>query len=164
MPSALLVGVLTYGHILSAIGWLGAVLTINLTLGPLMGRFAPSTRAELLRQFLPRFVRVTESFAGSTVVFGLGLYAVLSPGSSSSWHLTVGIGIAIAAVAFVSGLVLIVPVSRRLSRLAEDRVDQPAAPAPPELGRLVRRLQAASFASMLLLLAVLVFMVSAAQV
>lgn len=159
-----IVGALTYAHVLCAIGWLGAALTMNLALGPLMNRFAPSTRMDLLHHFVPRFGRMTAAFAGLTVLFGVGLYAAVYSGSSPLWFSVLGVGIVLALVAFVLGAAVIVPSGNRLAAIAGSMAGQPPAPPPPEFAPLLRRLQVSSLAAMLLLLAVLGFMVAAAQI
>ena len=164
MTDAWIVGLLTYAHVLSAIGWLGGALTMNLALGPLMNRFAPSTRMYLLQHFVPRFGRTTAAFAGLTVLFGVGLYASIYSGSSATWFTVLGVGILLALVAFVIGVAVTVPAGNRLAVIARDMAGKPPGPPPPEFAPLLRRLQVSSALAMVLLLAVLGFMVAAAQI
>ena len=164
MTDAWIVAVLTYAHVLSAIGWLGAALTMNIALGPLMSRFAPGTRMDLLQHFVPRFGRMTAAFAGLTVLFGFGLYAAVYSGSSDTWFSVIGVGIVLALVAFVDGAVVIIPAGTRLAAMARDMAGKPPGPPPPEFAPLLRRLQVSSVVAMVILLAVLGFMVAAAQI
>lgn len=164
MTDAWIVGVLTYGHVLSAIGWLGGALTMNLALGPLMSRFSTGTRMDLLQQFVPRFGRMTAAFAGLTVLFGFGLYAEVYSGSSSIWFSVIGVGILLALVAFVLGAGVIIPTGNRLAAIARDMAGKPPGPPPAEFAPLLRRLQLTSFVAMVILLVVLGFMVAAGQI
>lgn len=164
MTDAWIVGVLTYAHVVSAIGWLGAALTMNIALGPLMNRFAPGTRLDLLQQFVPRFGRMVAAFAGLTVLFGFGLYASIYSGSSGTWFTVIGVGILLALVAFVDGAVVIIPAGNRLAAMAGDMAGKPPGPPPAEFAPTLRRLQVSSVIAMVLLLAVLGFMVAAAQI
>ncbi len=162
MVDAVWVAVLTYAHILAAVGWLGATLTINITLLPLMPKFAPSTRGDLLRHFGPRFGLFNLLFAGLTVVFGAALYIVIAPGMSPNWHTTLDIGIAVALVAFVLGLTVTLPAIRRLSRMVP-APDAPPGPPPQGFTSTLRMMQLGSVAGLALLLVTLGFMVAAAQ-
>lgn len=155
--------VLTFGHIFFAIGWLGAALVSNFTLGPLMMGFSPATRRELIMKFFPRFARIVAAFAGLTVLFGIGLYADLmqdSPGMD--WMRTLGIGIILAVIAFSIGVGIVLPGSLQMPKLLEET--DPAAPPSPAFGRALRRVQVGSMVSMLLLIGTLAFMVSAAGI
>lgn len=164
MTIAWFVGLLTYAHVLSTIGWLGAALTMNLALGPVMNRFSPSTRRDLLQHFVPRFGRIMAAFSGLTVLFGFGLYAAVYSGASDTWFPVIGVGILLALVAFVVGAAVTVPAGNRLAAIARELAGKPPGPPPPEFSPLLRRLQVSSFGAMLILLAVLSFMVAAAQV
>ncbi len=164
VTDAWIVGVLTYAHILSAIGWLGSALTMNIALGPLMNRFAPGTRVDLLQHFVPRFGRMSAAFAGLTVLFGIGLYVSIFSGSSHLWFTVIGVGTALALVAFVLGAGIIIPAGNRLSAIARDMASQPPGPPPAEFAPLLRRLQVASLGAMLILVVVRGFMVTAAQI
>ena len=164
MSESLLEIALTYGHILAAIAWLGAALMMNLTLGPLMARFSPSTRGELIRLFIPRFTRAVMGAAGGTVLFGLLLYgALMSDGTyadslSSPATLRLTIGITSAVLAFLIGLVFVARPSFRLPKLLPDG----PAPPGPEFNRTLRTVQVGSAVSLVLLLFTLLFMVAAA--
>lgn len=164
MSNVWVVGILTYGHVLAAIGWLGAVLTINIALAPLMGRFAPSTRIDLLQHFLPRFARMTMIFSGLTVVFGAALYSQVYQDASHTWDLVIGIGILLAILAFVDGAAVATPTANRLAAMARQVVAQPGTPPPAELPKQLARLQHAAMASLFLLIATLAFMVAAGQI
>jgi uncharacterized membrane protein len=164
MSNAWVVGVLTYAHVLSAIGWLGAVLTMNLAIAPLLNRFAPSTRLDILGLFLPRFSRLTAIFSGLTVLTGAGLYSQIYSQNDAGWFPVIGIGILLALIAFFDGVLLLAPLTKRVSGMANAMGSQPAAPPSPEFLSTVRKLQVSAIASMFLLLATLAFMVAAGQV
>lgn len=164
MVDTWVIAVLTYGHIISAIGWLGAVFVINLVIGPLMPRFSPATRLDLLQHFGPRFSRIVLMFAGLTVVFGGALFWALEPGTSLVWKETIGTGILLAAIAFVEGAVLTAPTSFRLAKVAATVAANPGTPPPPEMPKLLRHMTVGAFTGMLILVAALAFMVSAAQI
>lgn len=164
MTDAWIVGVLTYAHVLSAIGWLGGDLTVTLAVSPLMDRFAPTTRTDLLQHFVPRFGRVVGAFAGLTVLFGLGLYASIYAGSPGVWFSVIGVGMALAAVAFVIGVGLAIPTGNRLGAIARDLAGKSPGPPPPEFAPLLRRLRVSAVVATVFLLAVVAFMVAAAQI
>lgn len=158
------IDVLTFGHILSAVVWLGGIVTVNVALSPLLGRFSPATRNEVLRYFAPRFARLTAASAGLTVVFGFGLYAAVYSGASAQWMMTIGVGIVVALVAFVLGMVVTVPTSLRLSRMIPaTEATVPSEPPPENLARALRTLRASAGIVALLLVVVLALMVASAQ-
>jgi hypothetical protein len=150
---------LTFGHVLSAIGWLGLVLTMNVVIGPLMARFSPSTRSDLMIHFLPRFTRATVSFAGATVLSGFALYASLSPDVPNQQIL--GFGILLALIAFGLGLAFVVPLSRRLSQMATQAAGT-GTPPPAEFAPTLRKVQMHAVLSMAILIVVVGVMVTVA--
>jgi uncharacterized membrane protein len=155
--------VLTFAHILCAIGWLGGAMLSNIVLGPVMPRMTPAGRKDILTHFFPRFARVTAAFAGLTVLFGISLYVYLMTGvDNPAWMQTLGVGILLALIAFAIGVGFILPKTFQLPKLLA--AGDPAGPPSAEFQRTLRQVQMASLVVMFVLIGTVAFMVAAAGV
>ena len=78
-----------YGHILSAMGWLGGGMMTALALGPNLRKMAPAAALEFNAKVLPNLARFIQAAIGLTLLFGLLLlYQVASAAGGSSYFST----------------------------------------------------------------------------
>lgn len=100
--SVLLV-VLTWLHVFSAVAWLGSYTYLLAVIFPGLARMEGASRREFLLKLLPRHARYTIGSATATIVFGLALYALMHSegGVSSTWETYLMAGILSAVLAYV---------------------------------------------------------------
>jgi len=152
--------VLFYGHILSAMGWLGGGLFTTFVVGPGLQTLSPSSRLEFIARVIPKVLRFVIYSAVGTMGFGVLLYAYSLTDSSfsPSWALYTGVGLAliVAAIAFS----ITIPSFRRMSKIAQSIVSgETQGPPPPEMQVLARRAGMGALVGTAILLAVLGMMV-----
>lgn len=164
---SLVIAVLTWLHIFSAMGWMGAAMVFGMVLGPLLPTFNPATRGELVVKLFPRYVRYAEGFSVMTVIFGFALAMGISGGDFSmfspttTWGLFITSGATLAIIALVIAFAVIAPTVQKLVRLTEDAMKNPG-PPPPELHKTSARLKSSATVALVVLTLVLVCMVAAA--
>ena len=163
---SLLITVLMWFHIFSAVGWLGSVLVFRIVVTPLMPKFSAQTRGELVVKLFPKFVIGVLIFAGSTGLFGI-LHLVASsieePPHFSLILPWIGIGASIAVVVFLLALFVVYPSIKGMSRiLLEMQAKNEQQPAP-EFAKLQRRVATVANVAVILLPVVLAFMVWAGE-
>ncbi len=158
--------VLTWLHIYSAVGWMGAAMFFVILMGPLLSQLSSSTRAELILGLFPLLTRYVTVFATLTIVFGIVLaYGAskslddLSPNNPYGLSITLGALVALAAFSVVHGMVL--PCARRMARTLRSAQQAPEKASPADLSRMQRRMRIGSTTVLLLLALALVFMVAA---
>ena len=160
--------VLTWIHVFSAVGWLGAALLFGMLIGPLMPKLSPATRSELILKLFPKYLPYVQSFAVSTLIFGAVLAVVSTNGNLSIYAPTnlygfyISIGVGLALVSAVFGFGLAIPSAKKILKLTREMTATPG-PPPPEMAKASRRLRIGSTTTMVLLIVVLVFMVAAAN-
>jgi uncharacterized membrane protein len=163
----ILTTVVQWIHIFGAIGWLGGVLVFGIVIGPAMEKFSAPTRGEFVVSVVPRFLRFIGVFSVLTVVFGVVTVAAYANGDYSIMSLSTSFGLYIATGAILSlvaigiAMVVVVPSSRKIVKIAESLMKNPG-PPPPELIAAARRLRTGSLSAMVILIVVTMFMVAAA--
>ncbi len=151
-------------HVFAAIGWMGAVLTFGMVVSPGVRKLSPSARLEFVAKILPKFARFGVIFAGLTLLFGVFLAyflfdALFNPLIAEGTY--IGIGAALALIAFLIALLMVEPTVKKVSKLAEGALKNPG-PPPPELGSMMSRLRVAARVVLGLLVLTLIFMIGAA--
>lgn len=165
---SLVLAILFWLHIFSAVGWMGAAMVFGMVLGPLLPTFNPATRGEIVLKLFPKYVRYSELFALSTVGFGVILALVMSGGNMSNFSPTttfglfITIGASLAIVTAIVALGVIAPSAHKLVRLTESAVKTPGPPSP-DLMKTSNRLKMSATIGLVLLILVLVCMVAAAE-
>jgi hypothetical protein len=168
MASTLVLGLLAWFHILSAIGWLGTDITLLLGVEPGLDRLTPAAKDELMTTIFPRLNRLEMIFASATVLFGLlfayeftgGDLTLLSP--AKPWGLTITVGATLGFVAFLLEALVEYPSEKRVIEIVRElRAKNQLAPTA-ELSRYHERSEFAEVAVLILLLATLTFMVASA--
>ena len=168
MASTLILGILAWFHILSAIGWFGGDLVLIFGMEPKLGKLSPATRSELVTTLFPRLNRLEMIFATATVVFGLlfayeltgGDLAMFSP--ATPWGLAITVGATLGFVAFLLEVVVDYPSEKKvIAIMKEMRANNQSVP-PAELSKYHERSELAEMAVLVLLFTTLAFMVAAA--
>ncbi len=160
--------VLAWLHIISAISWLGGGILFGFVVGPALPKLSPASSAEFFVRVAPRIGRFFQIMAGSTVLFGAllayvgvsnGDFPGLSP--STSWGLSIMIGLSLGIVAFVVGEFLAVPALGKVVRIFSGMQASGQREPPAELGKAIGRARLTATATVGLLILTLVFMVAA---
>jgi uncharacterized membrane protein len=163
---SLLITVLMWFHIFSAVGWLGSVLVFRIVVTPIMPKFSAQTRAELVVKLFPTFVTGVVIFAASTGLFGI-LHLVASsieePPHFSLVLPWIGIGASIAVVVFLLALFVAYPSIKAMSRIILNMQAKKEQQPPPEFAKYQKRVAMVANVALILLLVTLAFMVWAGE-
>ncbi|QQG48106.1 MAG: hypothetical protein HY247_04930 [archaeon] len=155
--------VLLYGHVVSAIAWLGGGILITFVVGPGVRGLSPMANLEFTAKVLPKILRFIQASIGTTFLFGLLLFYYLGVDATSSASLWIdaGIGVALIAAAVVFGVT--VPSFKKVIKMAQEKIASGAqGPPPPEMMKFGTRARMGSIAGVSLLLVVVLLMISAA--
>jgi uncharacterized membrane protein len=162
--------ILLWLHILSAVGWLGAVMVFAMLIGPTLPSLTSSARGELIVKLLPKYIRYVKIFTFVTPIFGLGLalyisngsFAVFSPTAYGNFGLFISIGAFLSVVAWVIGFGLVAPTGHKIVSITEEMMKSQGSPPPPMLQRATTRLRISSTTGLVVLFLIMVCMVAAA--
>ncbi|HKT22539.1 MAG TPA: hypothetical protein VJR06_08030 [Nitrososphaerales archaeon] len=170
MSDSALVSVLLYGHIISAMAFLGGAIAFAGAVGPTLARLQPEARRDLISNLFPRFARLMLTFAALLAVFGVALVFAIASANPSQlsltdpWGLRVAIGGTLGLVVVLDAFLVVGPAVKGMARIAQETpVGATAAPTPKFLA-LQRRVAAGSGFSILLMFAAVGFMVAAAGI
>lgn len=157
------IAVLTFFHIVSAMGWLGGVLFFLSAVGPGVRSFTPPASLEFLTKVGPKQLRYFGGVATATIIFGLGLLFAAFGADPSSWPGYIEVGFGLGLVAYLIAILVTIPTFRKVDKIARQIMANPqAGPPPPEFPALLKRANMAAVAVAAVLLLTLVFMVSSA--
>lgn len=163
MASDIIIGVLAYGHVLSAISWLGGGILTGFVVGPNLRKMAPAAALEFNAKVLPRIVRFVRFAIASTIIFGVLLVYFFKDGdfswlssSTQGYIISTGalVGLFTAALAFS----YVIPAFNKVSGFAAAAI-QSGQPPSPEMMKYGKRARLGSMAGVFLLLFVLSMMV-----
>ncbi len=169
MVDQIIVGILTWFHVVSVIGWTGSALTFLVAVRPTFAKLSPQTSGELAISLLPRFDRTVQVFSVLTVIFGPLLAFSMNDGPPNAFDLVSPWSIFVTAGACTGILMLLVvfflftPTVRKLVSLTRQVQQNPQQPPPAELPKVRKRLTIIPVLGVTLLLLAEVFMVTAAQ-
>ena len=170
MASTLILGILAWFHVLSAIGWFGGDIVLLIGMEPKLGKLSPATRGELTTTLFPRLNRLELVFATGTVLFGLlfayeftgGNLTMLSP--ATPWGLAITVGATLGFVAFLLEVIVDYPAEKKvIAIMTEMRANDQLVP-PAELSKYHERSEFAETAVLILLFTSLAFMVASGLV
>ena len=167
MADPVVLTILAYAHILSAVGWLGGSLLTAFVIGPGLQRLAAPSRLDFAANVIPRIIRYIMMMIGSTFIFGIlllyyligGDFAMLSP--TTPFGTALSAGIALAVIAGILGGGVVIPSFRKMASIAADVLKSGGQPPPPEMMKYAKRAATTSMVATVLLLLVLVMMVAA---
>ena len=164
MPSILL-DILAFGHIISAMSWLGSGILITFVIGPNVKTLAPAAALEFNAKVLPKILRFVQAAIGLTFAFGLLLMYFLYDRdltylskTNQGLEIVVGTVLALGASAVVFSLT--VPSFKKVIKIAGEAVAAGKPPAP-EIMKYAKRARQGSLIALSLLLLVLAMMVAA---
>ncbi len=169
MVDQVVVGILTWFHIVSVIGWSGAALTFLVSIRPSLAKLSPQANGEFVLKVLPRFVRSVQIFTVLTLIFGPLVAFTMSDGPPnafdlvSPWSIFVTIGASIGITTFFVVFFLLTPTAKNIGRIIMQMQQNPNQPPPAKLHVLQKRLSLIPPLGVTLLLSAEVFMVAAAQ-
>ena len=143
-------------------------MLFGFVVAPALSKLSPMSSGEFFLKVVPRVITYFQVMAGSTILFGVLLtYTGISnndfPGlaPSTTWGLSMTVGLALGLVAFVVGEFLAVPslnrVVKTIRRIQEAGQKEPTA----ELGIAIDRARLTATATVILLILTLVFMIAA---
>ncbi len=163
MADPTVIAILTFLHIASAIGWMGAVVFFLSVLGPSVRKFTPAASLEFLTKVGPRQVRYFAGTATSTIVFGLALLFTAFGTDYTTWPRYIEAGFSLGLLAYLIAIFVAIPSFRGADKIAHQVMGNPQpGPPPPELARYLKRGNQAAISVAVILLLALVFMVLSA--
>jgi uncharacterized membrane protein len=165
LPPILLV-IFEYGHILSAMGWLGGGILTTFVLGPNVGKLPPPAALAFNAKVLPRAIRFVQMMVASTLLFGVLLLYAWTDGNmayltTTTGGMTLSAGISLALVAAVIAAGVTIPAFNKISKIANQMLEGGLQAPPPELKKYGTRARRGALLALVLLLVVLAAMVSA---
>jgi len=169
MVDQIIVGTLTWFHIISVIGWSGAALTFLVAVGPSLKKISPQANSEIALKMFPRFVRTVQIFTVLTLTFGPLLAFTMNDGPPnafdliSPWSRLVTAGASVGIAAFFLVFLAFTPTAKGLGRIILQMQQNPQQPPPAKFGSLQKRMAILGPLAVTLLLLAEVFMVGAAQ-
>ncbi len=162
MTEVAVIVTLFYGHILSAMAWLGGGILTTFVVGPGVRSLTPGASLEFTAKVMPKILRFIQIAIGSTFLFGLLLlfYLGIDASSYAGAELSAGAGVALITAAVVFSLT--VPSFKKVIKIAQERIASGAqGPPPQEMMKYGKRARMGSIAGVVLLLVVLALMISA---
>jgi uncharacterized membrane protein len=161
----LLVDVLGYGHVLSAMGWLGGGILTAFVIGPNVRKMSPAASMEFNAKVLPKLVTFVQGAIGTTLLFGLLLVYFIQDGdlswlSSTTQGYEISAGMVLALITAVFAMTVVIPSFRKIGRIANEFVQGTLKAPPPEMMKYARRARLGSMTGVVLLLVVLSLMVA----
>lgn len=140
----------------------------GVVVAPALSKLSPGSSGEFFVKVVPRVIRYFQSVAGLTVLFGvLLLYAGVSNGdfpaftSSSTWGLSVMVGLSLGLLAFLVSEFVAVPPLKKAIRIINEMRESGQHQPNPELPKTLRQAALTANTTVILLVLTLVFMVSA---
>jgi uncharacterized membrane protein len=163
MTDAGITVLLFYGHILSAIAWLGSGILTTFVVGPGARSMSPAAGLEFNAKVMPRILRFIQAAIGSTFLFGVLLFFYLGVDAASSGARVLDGGIVVALVTAALVFSVTVPSFRKVIRMSQERIASGVqGPPPPDMMKYGRRARMGSMAAVALLLVVVLLMVTSA--
>ena len=113
-----IVVVFAWCHIFFALGWIGGALMIEMVLEPSLKSMSRGASYEFIGKFIPRVGMFMGIF--STLTIAMGPFLLLSitgggvPNTDGMWGLLIFTGIIIAVIVYAFGLIVLLPLSRKI--------------------------------------------------
>ena len=150
---------LFYGHIISAMLWLGGGILLTFVIGPNVRTLTPAAGTEFMAKVMPKVIRFFLAAIGSTFLFGILLFFYIGANFASSLYVGIALALVIAAVVFS----LTVPSFNKVIKISQERIASGAqGPPPPEMMKFSKRARTGSLIGVALLLVVLALMIVSA--
>jgi len=156
---------LTFGHILSAMGWLGGGLITGFALGPNLRKMSQTASLEFNAKVLPNLINFVQAAAGLTILFGILLLGYLYSQDSSYFSSTSGmdvsVGIVLAAATAAIAFSMTIPSFKKVSKISAEVLAGTQQAPPPDMMKHAKRARQGSLLGVALLLITLGAMVAA---
>jgi len=160
MTSTTVIAVLTYAHVLSAMGWLGGGMLTTFFIGPNLAKLAPAARLEFNAKVLPKVVGFVQMMIVSTLLFGVLLYYSVMDGLTTTQGYEIYAGIAGALIVAAVAFSLTLPSFRKVITLSKKTLEGGQGPPPPEMMTYGKRARTGSIIGVVILLFSLAMMVA----
>jgi len=155
LVASIIITVLAFLHIFSAMGWLGGASLFVSSIAPGLRSLSPTASLEFLSKVGPRSTRFFVGTATGTIVFGLALLGVEPDLVSTS---LMG-GVVLGLVAYLTAVITVISF-RRADHLAKEALASgQAGPPSPELAKMLKRGGLTVVITLVLLVVALMFMV-----
>ncbi|MBI3841296.1 MAG: hypothetical protein HY297_05035 [Thaumarchaeota archaeon] len=166
MVAPIVITILAYLHVTSAISWMGASLFFLVVLGPGLRGLSPPASLEFMAKVGGKAVRYFMGSATATIVFGLVLLYVVIDGDFSSlgtagFGTTISIGFTIGFIAYLDAALLTGRKFTKANKLAIELMKNPPQGPPTELIQLMKEGGQGALIGTVLLFIAAVFMVTA---
>ena len=166
MTSAAVLAILAFGHVLSAMGWLGGGFLTTFVLGPNLMNLSPAARLEYNVKVLPRILRFLQVSIGLTLLFGvLLLYAFYNGDFSFLFKTGQGIELSVGATLALVDAILawsfVFPSFKRVIQISSSLSKGGQQAPSPDLMKYGNRARIGALVGAVLLLAVLSAMIAA---
>jgi hypothetical protein len=136
LVAAIVITVLAYLHIISAMAWFGGAVVFLSVIAPGLRSLSPMAGMEFLSKVGPKATRFFIGTSTATIVFGLGLLASFPDILGTGLY----IGIALGLIAYLDAMLVAVPSLRKADHLAKEiLVSGKAGPPPPEFVKALGR-------------------------
>ena len=161
----IVLAVLTFGHVLSAMGWLGGGLLTTFAVAPNLRKLSQAASMEFNAKVLPNLINFVEATAGLTILFGVLLlgyvYSQDTSYFSSTSGMAVSVGIVMAVATAAIAFSVTVPSFRKIAKIATAVIGGTQQGPPTEMMSAAKRARQGSMISLVLLLITLAAMVTA---
>lgn len=161
MVAPVVITVFAFLHIISAIGWLGALIFFLSVVGPAVRTFTPAASLEFLVKVGPRQLRFFAGTATATILFGLALLYFSLGTDYSLYPTSIVAGFSLGFIAYLDALLVAVPAFRKADSIAKEFAKNPqAGPPPPDLQKYLNRGRLGAASTGVILLLTTAFMVA----
>jgi len=158
MVAPIVITILAYLHIISAMGWLGGAVLFVSVVGPGLRTLSPMARIEFLSKIGPGATRFFIGSSTATIIFGLGLLFSFPNGFDA----TITAGLTLGLIAYLDAILVAIPSLRKADHLANEMLASgQAGPPSPELAKTLKRGGIGVATVVVLLVITLIFMVTA---
>lgn len=163
MVDQLIIAVLAWAHILSAMFWLGGDAFL-LMIFRRFDTMSPPSQGEVILKVYPLLIRWLRTVSSTTILFGLFLALAFSNGDLSYFSTTFGsvivVGGTLGLVAYITGVLFAIPYFWKVSAIVKKMRDNPSQPPPPELQRYKHVSRVATVLTFALLLTAAILMIA----
>jgi hypothetical protein len=157
LADPLVVTILLYLHIISAMGWLGGAILFLSVIAPGLRTLSPTASLEFLTKVGPKSTRFFIGASTATIIFGLALFFALQGDYTSGIY----VGIILGVIAYLDAMLVAVRSFNKADRLAKDILASgQAGPPPAEFTKALRMGGLGVMLAVILLLLAVIFMVA----
>lgn len=163
--SGVLVLILGWLHVFFAACWLGGAVLVAFVIEPASRRLSPQSSTEFAKRFIPLVGKFMGIITTLTILFGALFYYSITDGRiftdpAGQWNLVMYAGASLGFITYVFGIVVMLPLAKRIERVSKDTESNPSAGGRME--ELMARMGRISMVDLILLVAVFTLMAIAA--